>query len=275
MRLLFETFLGVFLIMITAFVNVQMVLTNVQISSAREYHETVIERIENSGLSEDVANALVSETAKNTGYELTVTAVDGYEDSNSYHVSLKYAVSSPLYEIFSKQDSTQYAIIDGYASVGGNTPKTTASMEEKHGNKVNTTKLTSNIKAYLYEDGYLIIEGDGDLDGTDIDDMADLVTNIAFTEYTGKIPSGYFKDFKNLEGVYLNKVSSISSEAFKGCENIKTIAIPNSVTDIGSGAFSGCVKLTTIYVDNNKDLININEQAFDSGNIKSEVVYLR
>ena len=47
-----------------------------------------------------------------------------------------------------------------------------------------------------------------------------------------------------LNGTYLNiSVTKIGDRAFYGCENLKSITIPNSVTEIGEGAFDGCENL--------------------------------
>lgn len=47
---------------------------------------------------------------------------------------------------------------------------------------------------------------------------------------------------------YGKRVKGISAYAFKDCENITSITIPNSVTYIGDEAFNGCVNLTEITV---------------------------
>ena len=46
------------------------------------------------------------------------------------------------------------------------------------------------------------------------------------------------------------KVSTIVNRAFYGCDNVKTIVIPNSVTSIGSEAFYGCSSLTSVEIPN-------------------------
>jgi hypothetical protein len=278
MKQLFEAFLGVCIIMFIAFIGVQLVLTNTQISTAREYHETVIERIENSGMDTTLIQQLTEETNNDTNYKLEIEEVDGYSDSTRYRVSLTYAVSSPIYEIFSKSSSTQYATIDGYASVGGNTPKTTATMEEKHGSQVDKISLDESITATLYHDGYLIIEGNGDLTVNSKDNLngvKDKVTNISILNDIKNIPSHYFENYKNLEGIYLGEINVINSYAFSGCDKLNSINIPNSTTDISEYAFGNCAELTTIYVDCKETKISINENATINSNKFEEYIFLR
>ena len=45
-------------------------------------------------------------------------------------------------------------------------------------------------------------------------------------------------------------VTTIGSNAFKGCSNLSSINISNSVTSIGQGAFSGCSNLTALTIPN-------------------------
>ncbi len=57
-----------------------------------------------------------------------------------------------------------------------------------------------------------------------------------------------------------NTVTNIGDEAFKSCNSLENISIPNSVTSIGRFAFSGCINLTRVELPDN--LSNINVQAF-------------
>ncbi len=56
------------------------------------------------------------------------------------------------------------------------------------------------------------------------------------------------------------KVSTIVNRAFYGCDNVKTIVIPNSVTSIGDFAFSDCSNLTSIEIPNS--VTSIGSSAF-------------
>jgi len=45
-------------------------------------------------------------------------------------------------------------------------------------------------------------------------------------------------------------VTLIGEVAFQGCDNIKSVTIPNSVTSIGDNAFLGCVSLKSMTIPN-------------------------
>lgn len=57
---------------------------------------------------------------------------------------------------------------------------------------------------------------------------------------------GYIYVPRSLKNVIITGGKSISNEAFKNCENITTVTIPESVTSIGNYAFYGCSSLTSI-----------------------------
>lgn len=57
-------------------------------------------------------------------------------------------------------------------------------------------------------------------------------------------------------------VTTIASNAFKGCSEITGVVIPNSVTYIGEGAFRDCDSLTGVYISDLASWCNI---SFDNG----------
>lgn len=54
----------------------------------------------------------------------------------------------------------------------------------------------------------------------------------------------------------------IDENAFFGCDQLTTIAIPASVKRIGANAFNSCLELNNITFENNSNLVYIGEQAF-------------
>ena len=57
----------------------------------------------------------------------------------------------------------------------------------------------------------------------------------------------------------LGKITSLGSDAFSGCTNLKTVTIPETLTrrSIGIRAFYGCTKLETIYFNANGDVFEV------------------
>ena len=82
-----------------------------------------------------------------------------------------------------------------------------------------------NVTWVLYDDGYLVISGEGD--------MADR------KDWNDENP---FKNFdSNIKSVVVEEgVTSVGDYAFDGCSNLTDITIANSVTRIGVYAFHGC-----------------------------------
>ena len=64
------------------------------------------------------------------------------------------------------------------------------------------------------------------------------------------ISSGAFKNRKNVTAVYLpDTLTEISHEAFYRCSNLKKLSLPKSIERIGYSAFDGCKKLKDVYYE--------------------------
>lgn len=100
-----------------------------------------------------------------------------------------------------------------------------------------------NVKWELYENGTLRIYGKGDMENYD---------------YRGT--PWYYKNTIINNVIIENGISSIGSEAFSDCEQIKSITISDSITNIGNSAFNGCLNLKLITIPN--DVTSIGEHAF-------------
>ena len=53
------------------------------------------------------------------------------------------------------------------------------------------------------------------------------------------------------------KVTSIGSKAFKNCNDLTSVAIPNSITSISDGAFTNCIGLTSVTIPNSVTSIGV------------------
>ena len=54
-----------------------------------------------------------------------------------------------------------------------------------------------------------------------------------------------------------NDITSIASDAFKGCEGLESLSIPNNITSIGHEAFSGCKGLTTLRIEDGSQELDL------------------
>ena len=66
-----------------------------------------------------------------------------------------------------------------------------------------------------------------------------------------------------------NSVTSIGSEAFRGCSGLTSVTIPNSVTSIGDYAFRGCSGLTSVIIGSG--VLSIGSSAFSNTNLKKTI----
>lgn len=63
------------------------------------------------------------------------------------------------------------------------------------------------------------------------------------------ISDAAFKDCESITSVTIpNGILSIGASAFEGCKSLTSVVIPNSVTSIGDSAFDACTSLTNIVI---------------------------
>ena len=87
------------------------------------------------------------------------------------------------------------------------------------------------------------------------------VTSMSSGKYTGSVVISSAVTFNNVT----YNVTSIGSDAFKGCSGLTSITIPNSVTSIGNYAFKGCSGLTSVTIPNSVTSIGNNAFSGCSG----------
>lgn len=81
--------------------------------------------------------------------------------------------------------------------------------------------------------------------------------SVAYNSYSGRlfIPSTITYNNREL------KVVSIGSNAFRDCDKLTSVSLPNSISLIGNGAFYGCTNLTDLIIPNS--VTTIKDNAFN------------
>ena len=95
MKQIYENIVVIVLLFLSIFVHATMIIANLQITSARNFHANAIEEIQASGLSEEIINQEIS-LASESGWELKCDKYvnDSYSD---VRVELDYTlVGLPL-----------------------------------------------------------------------------------------------------------------------------------------------------------------------------------
>lgn len=103
MKQMIESFVTVFLVLLSVFIMVQLIGASMQIRSAREFHSICIGEIENSNLDANVIEQC-KEAANQNGFELIVEKEEGVE--SLCRVKLKYQVELSLADI--RQEGVLY-----------------------------------------------------------------------------------------------------------------------------------------------------------------------
>ena len=81
--------------------------------------------------------------------------------------------------------------------------------------------------------------------------IPEIVNNQGNTYSVTSIGSNAFSSCGNLKSVTIpNSVTSIGFGAFSGSGSLKSVTIPNSVTSIGDNAFAGCSSLASVTIPN-------------------------
>lgn len=94
------------------------------------------------------------------------------------------------------------------------------------------------------EDGVLTIENDG-----------------AMEDYAAASDAPWFRLRSQIQSVIVSEgVTSLSSYAFYGCDELEEVSLPQSLCRIGSLAFGGCTKLSSIMIPS--DVLLIGDYAF-------------
>lgn len=219
MKQLIEMYITMIIIMCIICISMQIVMTDTQLSSAKEYSGFITEKLENSGLSEKAKDKIVDATNNNGKlYHVDIDKAETSDGKSAYHIALKYPIMTPFYDIFTGKTTINTGVINSYASVGNSETGASDTM----GLGVKEAEFDyGDCSVSLYKDGSIaVIDGDGPLNNEYKDDESN-----PFIE----------NNFKDVEKIVVNKgITYIDSYAFAGLNNLYQVILPNSVEGFGS-----------------------------------------
>ena len=219
MKQLIEMYITMLIIMCIICISMQIVMTDTQLSSAKEYSGFITEKLENSGLSEKAKNKIIKATNEDSHlYHVDIEKADTADGKDSYHIALKYPVMTPFFDIFTGQTTINTGVINSYASVGNS--EVGASDTMGLGPKEGEFDY-GDCEVSLYKDGTIaVINGDGPLNNEFKDDESN-----PFIE----------NDFTSIEKIVINKgITYIDEYAFAGLENLYQVILPNTLEGFGN-----------------------------------------
>ena len=99
---------------------------------------------------------------------------------------------------------------------------------------------------------------------------SEYITRIEVSDGIIDIPSGAFRGFSNLTGVYLgSSVQTLGRGVFANCVSIQTVTLPAGISWLSAEVFRGCSSLRTVEFAPGCNLVSVGEYAFaDSGIVK-------
>ncbi len=132
-----------------------------------------------------------------------------------------------------------------------------------------------NVTWVLYDDGELIISGDGDMGNkiywiqysyNDPDKVQ--IKSIVINDGITGIGNGAFSNLQYVTDITIaDTVTYIGSSSFSSCNHLENLVLPKNLISIGDNAFESCFSLTNITFPDT--LKTIGERAFYSTGLKS------
>ena len=105
--------------------------------------------------------------------------------------------------------------------------------------------ISGDTSKIMYSDIKVIInDGECTIDSIKNSDISSIAPYLVVS---GRTVTGYRNDIP-AELTIPNGITAIGSNAFKGCNTLKTVTIPTGVTTISSNAFRECASLTTVVI---------------------------
>ncbi len=122
---------------------------------------------------------------------------------------------------------------------------------------------------YLGEEERVIIPDTVTEIGASSFESAPTVKELVIPESVKLIGENAFLNCKELRSITLGGVETIDSAAFRGCEKLESLTLPDGLFTVGSSAFAGCKSLKT--VSGGKNIKMLGRAAFEGCSSLSEI----
>lgn len=114
MKTMIEAFTSVFFISVISILLVSMIGSYMSVNNARNYHASIIDRLENSDYQEEFIDDLYAE-ASDKGYSLSIENVTMNMSRYCYYVKLEYDTGMNIFSLINKMFDYK-GVIEGYAT---------------------------------------------------------------------------------------------------------------------------------------------------------------
>lgn len=114
MKTMIEAFTSVFFIAVISILLVSMIGSYMSVNNARNYHASIIDRLENSDYQDEFIDELYEE-ASNKGYSIEIINVTMRMNRHCYYVKLEYDTDMNIFGLINKMFNYK-GVIEGYAT---------------------------------------------------------------------------------------------------------------------------------------------------------------
>lgn len=113
MKTMIEAFTSIFFISVISILLISMIGSFMSVNNARNYHASIIDRLENSDYQEEYINEIISE-ADSKGYKVVISDISYKMNRLCYYVSLEYKTGMKVFKMINKMFEYE-GVIEGYA----------------------------------------------------------------------------------------------------------------------------------------------------------------
>ncbi len=196
----------------------------------------------------------VGDPLNTSGLQLEITYADGTKEI----ISSGFATNG-----FDSSDAGSKTVVVEYGDFTLNYDITVKPADERKALYSGTCGAQGdNLTWTLYENGQLVINGEGDMkdysfkESAPWDQYNESISEVLICDGVTTIGYCAFCDCDNLISITIpNSVTNIGGYAFEYCDSLTSVTIPDSVTIIGDYAFYDCDNLASVFIGNGVTII--------------------